>query len=109
MPENDGFCQVGSRPLKPGSVTPLRPGVSARWIGGSVGQAAVTTGRAVSGAAFAPPSAGPEAARETRCEAAPASATGARSPPSLSRPRNRSRNPTAQPSVSARVTRDAIS
>ncbi|MYX44157.1 hypothetical protein GTW59_24280 [Streptomyces sp. SID89] len=36
-------------------------------------------------------------------------APGDTSPPSSARPRNRSRNPTAQPSAPARVTRDAIS
>ncbi|MET9383051.1 hypothetical protein ABZY09_18765 [Streptomyces sp. NPDC002928] len=46
VPMNDGFCQVGRRPPKPASATPARPGANDRWIGGSAGQAAATTGRA---------------------------------------------------------------
>ncbi|MET9086718.1 hypothetical protein ABZX77_33370 [Streptomyces sp. NPDC004237] len=89
-PRKEGFCQVGSRPPKPGSATGP-PVPSARWIGGSPGQAAATTGRGGSSA-------------ET-----PGSTcvSGARS-----RPRTRSHSPTAQPSApaeAARVTRDAIS
>ncbi|MEU1160804.1 hypothetical protein ABZ372_08405 [Streptomyces sp. NPDC005921] len=88
-PRKEGFCQVGRRPPKPGSATGP-PVPSARWIGGSPGQAAATTARGASA--------------ET---SGSAWASGARS-----RPRTRSQSPTAQPSApaeAARVTRDAIS
>lgn len=42
VPVNDGFCQVVSRPPNPASATEPRPAV-ARWMGGSVGQAAART------------------------------------------------------------------
>ncbi|MFI6807224.1 hypothetical protein OID52_11195 [Streptomyces luteogriseus] len=45
MPMNDGFCHVGNRPPKPASATPDPcPGASARRIGGSPDQEAVTAG-----------------------------------------------------------------
>ncbi|MFF4400596.1 hypothetical protein [Streptomyces sp. NPDC001480] len=92
-PMNDGFCHVGSRPPNPASATPAGLGAMARWIGGSPGQEAATTGRPpirTSPLAGSGPTASP---------AAPSAGT---------RFRNRSRKPTAQPSAPARVTRDAI-
>ncbi|GHF16043.1 hypothetical protein GCM10014715_84150 [Streptomyces spiralis] len=96
MPMNDGFCQVGNRPPNPGSATPARPAVTAaRWMGGSHRQEAAST------AGPPAPSVGPSAGVVRGDGDAP-------SPPSLVRLRSRSRKATAQPSASARVTRDAI-
>lgn len=93
---NDGFCQVGSRPPNPESATSTRPVVAAaRWMGGSPRQEATPT-------AGVPASVGPSAGVVRRGDDAAPSA------PSPVRLRNRSRKDTAQPSVSARVTRDAI-
>ncbi|GAB1327274.1 hypothetical protein ACE1SV_16130 [Streptomyces sennicomposti] len=126
MPMKAGFCQVGSRPPNPRSATPAGLGASARWIGGSADQAAGTTARPPAAATSPPedtapgddtsppadtgPSPPPEGTDPEDASAPPEdTAPGDTSPPSSARPRNRSRNPTAQPSAPARVTRDAIS
>ncbi|MGW7255839.1 hypothetical protein [Streptomyces sp. NPDC054834] len=93
VPMNDGFCHVGSRPPNRASATPAGPRAMARWIGGSPGQEAATTGRPPVGTS---PLAG---SGPTAAPAAPSAGV---------RLRNRSRKPTAQPSAPARVTRDAI-
>ncbi|MGW1149179.1 hypothetical protein ACWD6I_30125, partial [Streptomyces sp. NPDC002454] len=133
---NDGFCQVGSRPPKPASATPVR-GVApvARWIGGSPVHSATTVrGAPVVGAVAPSPSpplppvrAPPEPDSAAVPAALPVTASeggavdGGTAPlpappapwpsapwPSVRRPRSRSRNPTDQPSAMPRVTRDAI-
>ena len=119
VPVNDGFCHVGRRAPNPASATPVSPVAEARWIGGSPGQAA----KATAGTAGA---AGAAALvelvvlvvlvvlvelvvlEELTGPAEPSSSAEPLSP-SARRPRNRSKNPTAQPSAPARVTRDAIS
>ncbi|MFD6424854.1 hypothetical protein [Streptomyces sp. NPDC060198] len=105
VPMNDGFCQVGSRPPKAESATPAGPPATARWIGGSPAQAATTGARTPDGSATRPVSAPPRAE-----SAAPSGGTAAALVPvPPARPvHNRSRNPTAQPSAPARVTKDAI-
>ncbi|WP_217545810.1 hypothetical protein [Streptomyces sp. GbtcB6] len=96
VPMNDGFCQVGNRPPNPASATGP-PVPSARWIGGSPDQAAVTTGRDTSAGTSGTPGPFPDSP-----------ASGPRP-----RPRIRSHSPTRQPSAPAEaaalVTRDAIS
>jgi hypothetical protein len=113
VPMNDGFCHVGSRPPNPESVTPTRPGARARWIGGSPDQEAAATARPTPRAS---PPVGSEASIASDVPASPTNGAVAAvtAPPPLSplpsaRFRNRSRNPIAQPSAPARVTRDAIS
>ncbi|MET7451743.1 hypothetical protein ABZT03_07575 [Streptomyces sp. NPDC005574] len=95
---NDGFCQVGSRPLNRASATEARPSVMARWIGGSPDQEAATTG---------PP---PADTGVGAGAAAPAGDGGAAVVAVVVsvRLRSRSRNAIGQPSDPARVTRDAI-
>ncbi|MGP4114257.1 hypothetical protein ACTWP5_25530 [Streptomyces sp. 4N509B] len=105
VPTNEGFWNVAIRPVNPASATP-RPVPSARWIGGIPAQA---TGTA------APPDdgGGGDGALAPASAAAPASSPPAPAPAPASpsvrpRPLNLSRNPTPQPSVPARVTRDAM-
>ncbi|MEU1088608.1 hypothetical protein ABZ401_17555 [Streptomyces sp. NPDC005892] len=110
---NDGFCQVGSRPPNAESATPAGPPATARWIGGSPVQAATTGARKFAGSA-APPVRAPlsedSAAPPEGMAAVPSEGTAAvLVGVSPVRPlRNLSRNPTAQPSAPARVTKDAI-
>ncbi len=112
VPMNDGFCHVGSRPPNPASVTPTCPGARARWIGGSPDQEAATTARPTPRAS---PPVGSEASiasgvLDSPTDGAVAAVTEPSSSPLPSaRFRNRSRNPIAQPSAPARVTKDAIS
>ncbi|MEU2053841.1 hypothetical protein [Streptomyces bungoensis] len=122
VPMSMGFCHVGSRPPNPASATPAGPGAMARWIGGSPGHEAATTGRppartspltaSGAGAESGVPAATPSPAEtplpgETPLPAETPLPTDAPSP-AVPRPRNRSRKPTAQPSAPARVTSDAI-
>ncbi|MEW2044895.1 hypothetical protein [Streptomyces sp. NPDC005476] len=126
VPVKEGFCQVASRPPNPASATPEVPPAAARWMGGSVGQAAATTrgtepepltGAEAEGAAGAAAEGAVEAGPAADAEAGPAvdgdpggDASGPlpRPPSSPRRPRSRSRNPMPQPSAPPRVTREAI-
>ncbi|MFE0387127.1 hypothetical protein ACFW1F_24035 [Streptomyces bungoensis] len=102
VPMSMGFCHVGSRPPNPASATPAGPGAMARWIGGSPGQEAATTGR---------PPTRPSPLADSGADSCAGAVSGAPAgtpSPADARPRNRSRKPTAQPSAPARVTSDAI-
>ncbi|MGW5868635.1 hypothetical protein ACWFRJ_41535 [Streptomyces sp. NPDC055239] len=109
---NEGFCHVGSRFPNAESATPDPPSRTDRWIGGSPDHAPAArpepsdapwdvppdTASPADGTATAPPSPPPP----------PTSAASASTPPSSPRLRSLSKNPTAQPSAPASVTKDAI-
>ena len=102
VPVKDGFCHVGRRAPNPASATPVPPAAEARRIGASPDQAATLTAGPAEPIEPVEPVELPES--ESGLALTPAATA-----PSARRPRNRSKNPTAQPSVPARVTRDAIS
>lgn len=117
---NDGFCHVGSRPPNAESATPPGAGARARWIGGSAVQAGATAA-GMAGAADGEPSGPPSALPVTPAvSTVPAARASVTAPPVVaprgveprlrarSRGSSRSRNPTAQPSAPARVTKDAM-